>query len=263
MTAPAATATDLVLAYRRRVALGPASFTIPRAAVTCLIGPNGSGKSTILNGIAGVLTPRRGTLEVLGGPPARSRRRVAYVFQSVHANERLRLTAREAVVMGRYATLGPFRPLAAPDRAAVDRALERVHITDLRNHTLDELSGGQRQRVLVAQGLAQEADLLLLDEPITGLDLPSRACILQVIDEERAAGRTVVVSTHEMSDAAAADHVLLLAGHVVAEGPPPSVLTADNLAVAYEGRIIRVGDDTLLVDEARRSPHDASSHQHP
>lgn len=258
-TGAAVVAHDVVLGYRRRPVFGPTSFTIPRAGVTALIGPNGAGKSTILHAIAGAVVPLAGRLSVLGTEPRRVRRRVAYVFQSVHANERLPLTAREAVTIGRYASTGPLRPLRHPDRAAVAVAMERLDIVDLADRRIDELSGGQRQRVLVAQGLAQDAEVLLLDEPVTGLDLPSRERILAVVDEERAAGRTVVWSTHELSDAAAADHVLLLAGGVVAQGAPATVLTADHLAVAYAGRIVKVDGQTFLVDEARRTAHDRSS----
>ncbi len=151
--------------------------------------------------------------------------------------------------MGRYATAGPFRRLRAEDREAVDTALEALAITDLVRRPLRELSGGQRQRAFVAQGLAQGADVLLLDEPITGLDLVSRQHILDAIAKERAAGRAVMVSTHDLGDAAAADHLLLLAGRVVASGPPAEVLTEANLAAAYGGHLLRIGEQTLILDD--------------
>ena len=242
----AATATDLELAYGSRTVLAAASFTIPAGAVTALIGPNGAGKSTLLHALAGLLDPRAGRLDV---PAAGRRGGVAYVLQSTKVNEHLPLTVRETVTMGRYATAGPLRRLRAADRAAVDRALDAVHIRDLANRPLNELSGGQRQRAFVAQGLAQEADLLLLDEPITGLDLVSRQHILDAIVTERAAGHAVVVSTHDLGDAAAADHLLLLAGRVVASGPADAVLTDVNLAAAYGGHVLRFGDSTLILDD--------------
>jgi ABC-type Mn2+/Zn2+ transport system ATPase subunit len=119
----------------------------------------------------------------------------------------------------------------------------------LANRPLHELSGGQRQRAFVAQGLAQDADVLLLDEPITGLDIVSRQHILEAITAERDAGRAVVVSTHDLGDAAAADHLLLLAGRVVASGPADSVLTDVHLANAYGGHLLRFGESTLIVDD--------------
>ncbi len=242
----AVTATDLVLSYGSHTVLDTSSFTVPDGAVTALIGPNGAGKSTVLNAVAGLLTPRSGQLDI---PAHHHRGGVAYVLQATHANEHLPLTVRETVTMGRYATAGPFRRLRAEDRSAVEGAMESLAITDLAGRPLRELSGGQRQRAFVAQGLAQGAQVLLLDEPITGLDLVSRQHILDAIGEERAAGRAVMVSTHDLGDAAAADHLLLLAGRVVASGSPTEVLTEANLATAYGGHLLRVGEQTLILDD--------------
>jgi ABC-type Mn2+/Zn2+ transport system ATPase subunit len=222
------------------------SFTLPAGAVTALIGPNGSGKSTLLHALAGQLAPRAGRLDVT----ASSGGGIAHVLQATAVNEHLPITVRETVAMGRYAHTGPFRRLRAADRAAVTAALGALAITDIAGRQLHELSGGQRQRAFVAQGLAQGADLLLLDEPITGLDLVSRQHILDAIATERTAGRTVVVSTHDLGDAAAADHLLLLAhGRVVAAGPPDDVLTDTHLAEAYGGHLLRLGDSTLILDD--------------
>src|SRR5688500_7787049 len=151
--------------------------------------------------------------------------------------------------MGRDATAGAIRRLRAVDRQAAERALDALDIAGLANRPLHELSGGQRQRAFVAQGLAQDADVLLLDEPITGLDIVSRQHILEAITAERDAGRAVVVSTHDLGDAAAADHLLLLAGRVVASGPADSVLTDVHLANAYGGHLLRFGESTLIVDD--------------
>lgn len=239
-------ATDLELAYGSRTVLAAATFHVPAGAVTALIGPNGSGKSTLLHALAGLLVPRHGRLDV---PAASLRGGVAYVLQATDVNEHLPLTVREAVTMGRYGRLGWLRRLQSEDRAAIDAALDAVAISDLANRSLHELSGGQRQRVFVAQGLAQEADVLLLDEPITGVDLVSRRYILDAIAAQRAAGRAVVVSTHDLGDASAADHVLLLAGRVVASGAPAEVLTDDHLADAYGGHLLRLGGRTLILDD--------------
>ena len=147
------------------------------------------------------------------------------MLQTTDVDRTLPVTVRETVTMARYALRGRFGRLRAADRAAVDAALERMDVADLAGRQLHELSGGQRQRVLVAQGLAQQADLLLLDEPVTGLDVVSRELILEAVAAERAAGRTVVVSTHDLDDARRADVVMLLANRVVAFGPPDEVLT--------------------------------------
>ena len=123
---------------------------------------------------------------------------------------------------------------------------------------LQELSGGQRQRVLVAQGLAQGAEILLLDEPFTGVDVLSRELIIDALDEERHSGRTVFVSTHELSDARRADLVVLLAGRLVAFGPPSVVLTDEVLADAYGSRVVHLADGAVYVDD----PHHHDSHSH-
>jgi ABC-type Mn2+/Zn2+ transport system ATPase subunit len=239
-------ATDIVLAYGATRVLSGATFTIPTAAVTALIGPNGAGKSTLLNAMAGLLQPLAGRLDL---PAAQRRGGVAYVLQATEVNPHLPLTVRETVTMGRYALVGPLRRLRAEDREAVAWAMDALDIADLAARPLHELSGGQRQRAFVAQGLAQEADVLLLDEPIHGLDVLSRQHILEAIAAQRAAGRTVVVSTHDLGDAAAADHLLLLAGRVVASGPPAEVLTDVHLADAYGGHLLRFGDSTLIIDD--------------
>jgi len=253
----AVVARSLVLAYGRHVALGRSDFRLEPGSVTAIIGPNGSGKSTLLHAIAGLLEPASGTLEV-GERTAAAGAAVGYVLQSTQVNELLPVTVREVVTMGRYADLGAFGRLRASDRRAVDEALDRLEIADLASRQLRELSGGQRQRVFVAQGLAQRAPVLLLDEPVTGLDLVSRHRILEVLAAERERGVTVVVSTHDLDDAAAAEHVLLLAGRVVAAGPPAAVLTPEWLAQAYGGRLLRVdGGAVLLDDPAHR--HDRST----
>jgi ABC-type Mn2+/Zn2+ transport system ATPase subunit len=135
------------------------------------------------------------------------------------------------------------------DRAAVDDAIDRLELGGLTRRYLGELSGGQRQRVLVAQGLAQEGEVLLLDEPVSGLDVASAERIAVIVAEERAAGHTVVVATHDLAEAAAADRAVLLAGRLVAAGNPTDVLCRDHLAAAYGDRLLRLGDDVLMVDD--------------
>ena len=246
-TVPAVSARQLVLAYGQRVALAPSDFEIPARSVTAVIGPNGSGKSTVLNAIAGLMPPTSGALVVR--TPSGDRAAIAYVLQATKVNEAMPVTVREVVAMGRYAHLGPFRPFGERDRGVCQEAMQRLDILDLATRHLDELSGGQRQRVFVAQGLAQQADLLLLDEPVTGLDLLSRETILAVIQDEKARGATVILTTHELAEAAEADNVLLLSGRVIAAGPPGWVLTPDHLSEAYGVRLV-AEEGGLMVDDA-------------
>lgn len=243
--AATATAHELELAHGAHRALAPASFSIPSGAITALIGPNGAGKSTLLHALAGLLPARSGRLELAVTRP----QGVAYVLQGTQVPTHLPLTVRETVTMGRYATTGPWRRLRGTDRTLIEGAIDALGLAPIAHRPLHELSGGQRQRAFVAQGLAQDAELLLLDEPITGLDVVSRQHILDAIRGERAKGRAVVVSTHDLGDAQASDHLLLLAGRLVAEGSPAAVLTEANLADAYGGHVLRLGGGTLILDD--------------
>lgn len=251
-TNPAVVAENLVLAHGKQTTIDASSFAIPAGAVTALIGPNGSGKSTLLNAIAGLHAPRSGTITVT--PTGERARRISYVLQATKVNEVLPITVREVVTMGRYATTGPWRRLGREDRAAVAAAMERMDITGLADRHLGELSGGQRQRVFVAQGLAQEHEILLLDEPLTGLDLLSAQAIDQVIHDEPAQGCTLVMTTHELAEARAADYVILLAGRVVAAGAPGEVLLIEHLATAYGSSLLHVDGDKLFIDDPAHRP---------
>lgn len=241
MSMTAVIARDVTLAYGSHVALSRSTFELPRGSVTAVIGPNASGKSTILNAIAGLMKPTQGTIEIpiIGG----DHRRIAYVLQSTKVNEGLPISVREVVTMGRYATAGSYRWLTATDREEIERAMDRMGITDIATARLQDLSGGQRQRVFVAQGLAQEHDLLLLDEPMTGIDLPTAQAIDEVMHSETSRGGTVIVTTHDLSEAQFADHVLLLSGRVVASGPPDAVLTEEHLVEAYGPSMLHLGDN--------------------
>ena len=245
----AVTGAELTLAYGSRRALEDATFTLPDRALTILIGPNGSGKSTLMNAITGLLLPWSGRIEVFGEPPPPNPADVAYVLQATKADELLPITVKDVVTMGRFARRGALGRLRAADRRTIDEAMERLEIQDLADRRLSELSGGQRQRALVAQGLAQQARLLLLDEPLTGFDLVSRRRILSIVFEEKTAGRAVVLASHDLEDAALADHVLLLAGRVVAEGTPREALAPDLMRQAYGPRLLRLDDQSVLLDD--------------
>lgn len=245
-TGPAVAAAELVLAHGDHIAVAASSFELPRGAVVAFIGPNGSGKSSLLDAVTGLLRPRSGTIAVMGGAPGRAS--LAHVLQSTDTPAHLPLTVREVVTMGRYRERGLLGRIDHAGRERIDAAMARVDVADLADRQLLELSGGQRQRVLVAQGLAAGADLLVLDEPMTGLDVVSRSRILEVIDEERANGATVLFSTHDLSEAAAADAVVLLASRVIAVGPPEQVLSEANLLEAYRGRVLDVGGLRIIDD---------------
>jgi manganese transport system ATP-binding protein len=246
---------DLTVAYGGHVAVRHIDLALPEGAVTAIIGPNGSGKSTLLGAFSGLLTPTAGTVRVLGGTPDQRRRRVAHVLQTTVANAAVPLTVRETVRMGAYGRRGWFGRLQGGDRAAIEGAIDRLRVRDLADRQLVELSGGQRQRAYVAQGLAQRADVLLLDEPITGLDLVTQETIAEVIREEADAGRTVVLTTHDVGTAGTADHAVLLATDLVAAGPPEAVLAPDVLARAYGSHAHVLVDGTVVIDESHHHDH--------
>ncbi len=232
---------NLCADYGDTHALCDVSIDVPEAASLAVIGPNGSGKSTLLGVLAGTIDAVSGTANVAGKLPA-------LVLQSTDVDRSLPITVRDTVSLARYPTVGLFRRFSAADKAAVDEALTRLDIADLADRQLHELSGGQRQRTLVAQGVAQEADVLLLDEPITGLDMTSRSVILDLIDEEVAKGKTVVLTTHNLEEARLCSYVLLLNSSALAFGTPDEVMNVENLRRAFGGKFLQVGDEFILDD---------------
>lgn len=245
---------SLGVAYGSIVALADVNLEISAGTSVAVIGPNGSGKSTLLGTLSGLVRPTAGQVEVLGRAPQDARRRVAHVLQSTRANESVPLTVAEAVRIGAYGRRGALGRLTAGDRRAIEEAIDRLRIGDLRSRQLHELSGGQRQRVYVAQGLAQRARLLLLDEPITGLDLVTQETISQVVREECDAGRTAIVTTHDVGTAALADLVVVMATRLIAAGEPGAVLRSEVLAEAYGGHLHELDDGGHVLDEP--APHD-------
>jgi manganese transport system ATP-binding protein len=232
---------DVHVDYGPIHAVGDLSLDIPAGASVAIIGPNGSGKSTVLKVIGGVLEPTSGSCDT-------NDLETAIVLQSTDVDQSVPLTVRDVVAMARYRRLGLFRRPDAADRAAVTSAMERLEIADLAGRQIHHLSGGQRQRAFVAQGLAQGAPIVLLDEPLTGLDVRSRSIITAVLDEEHDAGRTVVTTTHNFDDAGRCELVLLLATQFVAFGPPDDVFTEEHLRTAFGGRFVRIGDTMVLDD---------------
>jgi zinc/manganese transport system ATP-binding protein len=195
---------EIAVRYGSTPALDGVSVCLAPGTVTAVVGHNGSGKSTLLQCLAGIARVTSGRIDGTGGL------RTAYVPQRNAVSEQLPLTVREVVAMGAWQRRGLWRRLTPGDRDAVDGALNRLGLADLGARRIGALSGGQRQRALLAQALVQRGDLLLLDEPTTGLDAHARAVIGDVVAEEAARGATVVVATHESHDADRADQVLTL-----------------------------------------------------
>lgn len=204
------------------------SFAIEPGTVTAVVGPNGAGKSTMFALISGRLRPSAGSVTTCGP--------VADVLQATAMDPQLSLTVEDVVRMGRYPSRGILGPIRPSDRHACHEALDRVDLLNLRRRPINELSGGQRQRALVAQGLAQQAPILLLDEPAAGLDVPSRVRILEVMRAEADAGRAVLFSTHHLPDATHADTVVALACRCVCCAPSSTAMSDPNVTALFNAR---------------------------
>ena len=246
--APALSLRFVHAAYDRRPVLEDVNGELAEGRSLALIGPNGAGKSTLLKAILGLVPVTSGTIEVLGRAPALARGEVAYVPQIDALDETFPVSALDVVLMGRYRRIGWIRRPGRSDREAARRALEEVGLAD-RGHTrFGQLSGGQRQRVLLARAIAQEARLLLLDEPFNGVDATSTDAILDVLARLRAQGAAVVLSTHDLSIAhLACDDACLLNRRQVAFGPVPVTLTADRLRQTYGDRAVALVAGSTIV----------------
>ncbi|WP_300343978.1 metal ABC transporter ATP-binding protein [Nesterenkonia sp.] len=227
---------SLTAGYPGVTALEDVSLQLNRGRITALLGANGSGKSTLFAALLGLRPPLRGTVRIFGQPPARARRanQVSYVPQHEQVDTSFPLTVEQVVMMGRYSHMGFLRRIRQTDRRAVDHALERTGLISLRRRSIGELSGGQRKRAFVARALAQDAPLMLLDEPFAGVDRTSESLIIEVLHTLRDAGAAVLISTHHLEGVEQlADEVVLLHRRVLASGPPSQVLTEQQLARAF------------------------------
>ncbi|WP_200919274.1 ABC transporter ATP-binding protein [Curtobacterium sp. Leaf261] len=225
-------ARGLRLAYDDRVVIDDLDVDVPDGGLTVIVGPNASGKSTLLKALARTLTPTAGTV-FLDGHPIRSyrpkavARRVGMLPQNPIAPEGI--TVRDLVSRGRFPHQDLWHPSSGDDRRAVQDALRQTNTLDLADRSVDELSGGQRQRVWIAMVLAQDTDVVLLDEPTTFLDIAHQYDVLDLAAALHAAGRTVVAVLHDLNQAAryATNVIAMEQGRIVAEGPASLVVTAE------------------------------------
>ncbi|MDP9270193.1 MAG: metal ABC transporter ATP-binding protein [Chloroflexota bacterium] len=258
--APSVRLEDVSAGYDHRAALEHVSLEISAGSLVAIFGPNGGGKTTLLKLIAGLLEPWSGSIEVLGDPPGREARRVAYVPQAELVDWTFPVSVWDVVMMGRFPRLGIGRRPTGVDRAAVTAALERVGMTDRRSSQIGALSGGQRRRAFLARAIAAEPDLYLLDEPVTGVDVTTQEDLMALLAAEVERGRTVIATTHDL--AAAAEHfttVVALNRQLIAIGESSLVLDPEVLSATYGGHLLVLGNRAVILDDAHH--HDAASGQ--
>lgn len=236
MTGAVISVSDLTVRYGHVLALSDVSLDLEPGRIIGVIGMNGSGKSTLFSAIMGTVRLAAGRVRLFGGDPAEARRanRVSYVPQAERVDWDFPLSVRDVVMMGRYGRMGITRRPRDLDRDAVESAIERVGLTDLADRQIGELSGGQRKRVFVARGIAQEADLMLLDEPFAGVDKGSEGTIIELLRDLADEGRGILISTHDLAGVPElCDEVVLLKNRVLFHGPPAEALSPERLATAF------------------------------
>ncbi len=234
---------DVTVGYDTTPILAHTNMKIDWGLMVGVIGPNGAGKSTLIKTILGTLRPLGGSVEVGGNPSQtrEARKMIGYVPQREVVNWDFPVTVSDVVMMGRTAALGWLRFPGAKDRHMVDDALERVGMSGFRHRQISQLSGGQQQRVFLARALAQGGRLLLLDEPLNGVDIKTQETIGELLEQVKRDGGTILMATHDMELAAAWCDRLIMVNHaIVAYGPPAEVLQPDILRSTYGGQVLVV-----------------------
>ena len=242
--APASHALDiqgLWTGYGRRPVLEDVTFQVDAGEVLGIIGPNGSGKTTLLKTILGLVTPWQGEVSVLGKPAVEQKKLMGYMPQAEQVDWDFPVTVGDVALMGRYARRGPFRRTTREDRDAAGQALRQADMYELRDNLIGELSGGQRRRVMLARALANEPQLLLMDEPMAGLDATAQHQLLDLLDDLRSRRTTIVLSTHDLSCVSAyCSYAACLNQRLIAFGPPSQVLNEEVLSQTFGSHLLMV-----------------------
>ena len=252
------TTTNLSVTYRNgHTALRNASFEIPNGTITALVGVNGAGKSTLFKALMGFIPPATGEINILGMSVKHALKKniVAYVPQAEEVDWSFPVLVEDVVMMGRYGHMGFLRNPKKADLQSVTSALERVDMINFRHHQIGELSGGQRKRVFLARALAQNGQVVLLDEPFTGVDVQTEEAIIQLLREMRDEGKIILVSTHNLGSVPEfCDRSILVKQTILAHGPTDTTFTRENLELAFGGvlRHFVLGGSDLHDDDDSR-----------
>ena len=229
---------DLTVAYRDTPVLWDINLEFPGGQLCAIVGPNGAGKSTFLKAVLGLLPKSSGTIRFFGTPLGQARRRIGYVPQRTSVDWDFPTDALDVVTMGLYGRLGWIRRPGKRERDLAMQALDRVRMTEFAGRQISQLSGGQQQRVFLARALVQDAQVYFMDEPFQGVDATTERAIVTLLQELRAAGKTVVVVHHDLQTVPEYfDWVTLLNVRRIASGPVEHVFTGENLRLTYGGRV--------------------------
>jgi len=252
---------NLSVEYNKRMALEDLTFHLHVSERVAVVGPNGAGKSTLFKVVAGVLSPSTGDVTISGAQPS-AHQCIAYVPQRSQVDWNFPVNVADVVMMGRSAKLGLLKLPSKKDWDFVTHALEVVELANLSKRQISQLSGGQQQRMFIARALAQEAELMLMDEPLNGLDTPAQESLLDLLDTLKEQKVTVMVATHDLEQAARHfDRIMLLNHKIIAFGEPSTVLQTEKLLQAYGARFKPAnGQDNILPLDDSCSDH--GEHEH-
>ncbi len=250
---------NITVTYKNgHTAIHDTSFSLPQGTITALVGVNGSGKSTLFKSIMGFVSLAAGSVEILGMPVKKALKsnQVAYVPQSEEIDWNFPVLVKDVVMMGRYGHMNIFRHAKQKDHQMVEMALSRVGMESFRERQIGELSGGQKKRVFLARALAQESQIVLLDEPFTGVDVKTEEQIMALLREMRSEGKVILVSTHNLGSVPEfCDRAVLINRTILASGTTKSVFTQENLQLAFGGvlrRFVLTGKQLHDDDDTRQ-----------
>jgi manganese/zinc/iron transport system ATP- binding protein len=261
--------TDLTVAYRDTPVLWDVDMSVPRGVLMAIVGPNGAGKTTLIKAILGLVRVAAGQTLIEGKPYAEQRRLVGYVPQRGSVDWDFPTSVLDVVMMGRYGTLGWLRRPGKRERDLALEALQKVQMQDFAHRQISQLSGGQQQRVFLARALVQDAQIYCLDEPFVGVDAVTERAIVTLLQDLRAAGKTVVVVHHDLQTVPEYfDWMTLLNVRKIASGPVAEIFTEENLRATYGGRIAFLGGGngnggSRGADVPERAIHCSISISHP
>ena len=244
---PALQVNDVTVAYQAAPVLWDIDLHLPSGILMAIVGPNGAGKTTLLKTILGLLKPVAGNIRIFGKSYEDQRSRIGYVPQRGSVDWDFPTSVLDVVMMGRYGALGWFRRPGAAEKEMAQAALDKVGMADYADRQISQLSGGQQQRVFLARALVQEADLYFMDEPFQGVDATTERAIVELLQDLRAQGKTVIAVHHDLQTVTEYfDWITLLNVRCIAYGPSATTFTEENLRATYGGRVAFLGREAFV-----------------